>query len=169
MKKDTWYVLEFEGYNYDNLAIIYRILSEKFGSENIFYKTVDAKVLNNKKRTFVTKKIPIISNYMFIRSDNPIQIFDKVKKLFARVNMLKKVGSEEYQEISDEEINNMKCDFKEESRIWKRNDLVKIITGPYSDFIGTIISVKKDSIKVKLIIFDKEFKIVFPKTDVELI
>jgi len=169
MKKNTWYILEFEGYNYDNLAIIYRILSEKFGSENIFYKTVDAKVLNNKKRTFITKKIPILSNYMFIRGDDPIQILDKIKKMFSRVNMLKRIGSEEYQRVTDEEINNMKCNFEEESRIWKKNDLVKIIAGPYSDFIGTIVSVKKDSIKVKLVIFNKEFKIVFPKTDVELI
>jgi transcription antitermination factor NusG len=164
-----WYVLEFEGYNYDNLDSIYRILSEKFGLENIFYKTVDAKVLNNKKRTFITKKIPITFNYMFIRGENPAELLSKVKKLFSRVDMLKKVGSDEYEEVTDEEINNMKCDNEEETRIWKKNDLVKIKTGPYFDFLGTVMSVKKDSVKVKLIIFDKEFKIIFPKTDVELL
>jgi transcription antitermination factor NusG len=106
---------------------------------------------------------------MFIRGENPAELLSKVKKSFSRVDMLKKVGSDEYKEITDEEINNMKCDYEEETRIWKKNDLVKIKTGPYFDFIGTVISVKKDSVKVKLIIFDKEFKIVFPKTDVELL
>lgn len=149
----TWYIIAINGFNSDHIKRISTLLSLQYSPQQIFCPLISISKYNKKRQVFKSVTFPVLLNYIFIRSDIDIYKLDKYIKRhitndfeFLKVgDTLSKVSNNEIEELKKqlENIVSLNYDFK-------LRDKVKILTGPFENFIAQISKIDNHNKEVTL-------------------
>lgn len=130
------------------------------GVEEIFIPAENVMEIKEGKKKKVTRNM--MPGYIFIKMEPDKDLFGLVRKAGAVVGL---VGTEfEAYAVSDEEVQHMKEQISEKKErprpkiFYKKGDNVKVVEGPFANFVGIVDTVDEEKAKltVKVSIFGRE-------------
>lgn len=165
-----WHVAHFHGLNSNNVIKLSERLSKEFGADNVFCPVVEEKKFNRKKRSFVKYSVPLYFGYIMIRCDNDSSVLSIIRKITERFYFLE-TDDGKFATVTPEEIDNIKEHLEENATVKRSQtgeisvgERVRILGGPFSNFIGGVISinVQKNSAKLVIDVFKQSTMIEAP-------
>jgi transcription antitermination factor NusG len=141
------------------------LLNRCFADTEVWYPTYTIRKYNNRKLIYETRYIPFYPNYLFIYTNLEFVFSNKITDETARVRFIK--SNNAYYYLDDEEIGIIKelekelavsKDIIEDECIFKEDDEVRIISGPFENCNGRILKISKEKVIVHIVIFGRETK-----------
>ena len=119
--------------------------------------------------------VPLYPSYYFVKCTEEVRqnIEDRIfgKKAKGKL-MFMKTEDKHPHTLSDEEVKRVKQVEEEEvnSAVFDEKDTVRIMGGAFKDCVGTVLEVKKGSVKISVTMFNREFDAMWlPEKDCEKI
>jgi transcription antitermination factor NusG len=153
-----WKIVNFFGYNSNNIQGIYTDLCSFVGADNVFCPLSKERIFNKKKQKHKYVDVPSFGGYIFIKTNDIKKIDKYLSSRYSRYYFVTTTSySMKYASVDDNEIDNMrKLDTSAVHTTFYVGEKVVIIAGAFSNFIGEIIEVKDLRTKVKISVFGKE-------------
>lgn len=147
-----WYVVQFSGYNNNNIIHIAQKLRKLLGDEDVFCPIIKERRYNGKKRIFYDIDTPLFFGYIFIRTEYDRALEARIEDQVApRYQFLKFGENEKWALVTDDEIEEIK---REHSGLINQDeildstlsagDVVRFRSGSFANFTGKIVSVSSN-------------------------
>ena len=153
-----WKIINFFGYNSNNMKIIYLDLCGFFGETNVFCPLSKEKVFNKKKQKHKYIDVPSFGGYIFLKTEDMDKAIKFISSRYSRYYFVTIPScSAQYASVSDSEIHKMKqADASAIHTTFYVDERVVIIAGAFRNFMGTIKEVKDKRVKISVEVFGKD-------------
>jgi transcription antitermination factor NusG len=157
-----WFILYYAGIRLHKLLVL---LKKCLINEEIWHPTYTTRKYNNRKKIYETRYVPFYPNYLFIYTSLKFISSNKISEETERIRFLK--SHKKYYYLNDCEIEIIKNlenelltnqNIIEDKCIFKEDDIVKLISGPFNNCNGKIVKISKNKVIVLIAIFGRETK-----------
>lgn len=151
MNNGQWFVLNFTGYNAENMLRIAEDLAQSFGAAGVFCPTCLEKKFNKKTQSYSYDVVPRYGGYIFIQVKDVTAALGIVAKKYSRFYMVSASSESGYAEITEEDIDAMRhVSHGVEHSMFRVSDLVTVNAGPFKHFGGVIYEVDEENKTAKI-------------------
>ena len=156
-RPQPWKIINFFGYNSNNMQLIYSDLCTQFGADRVFCPLSKEKVFNKKKQKHAYIDVPSFGGYIFIKTEDIFAAEKFISSKYSRYYFVTTASQfKEYASVGDSDIAKMrKSDTTAIHTTFYVGERVMIIAGAFSNFTGDVTEVEGLKIKVCVVIFGK--------------
>lgn len=159
---EDWFIWVIKQTRFEDVERFLKTLPE---IHEVLYPTT-IKEYKLSKGSIKKKRVPLYSGYLFLRYDNPVETFNKLRAHpFITTYAGKCTGSdlEKVREVRQLE------EWNAANKKFEIDDRVRINCGPFKDFEGYIVAINSSNVVAYITVFGREVKVKISNGDADIL